>query len=269
MLKLRVITGLILAAAGLAALFGLPGPAFATVTGIVFLGLGGREFARLARLAPGAPRLGYAAAVMTTGALAWSLLVPAAPYWLWALLCLLWLWPALWMAGFRGVAEAAPYHPPARLAVGITTLVPGWLALAWLQTHQPWWVFLLLVVVSAADVGAYFSGRAIGGRKLAPRISPGKTWAGAFGALLCAPVLTALAAGLIPDTPLPPAAAAGVALVLVPVSIMGDLFISMLKRLVGLKDSGTLLPGHGGVLDRFDSLVAVLPFYALAVSWSI
>lgn len=269
MLKLRILTGLILATAGLIALFGLPPLAFAVITGGVFLGLGGREVARLARLTPGWPRAIYALAVIMLGTAGYCFVMPEPPAELWLVLGAIWLWPLFWLIRFRNVAGATGHHPPSRLILGAGILVAAWLALAWLQTIQPWWVFLLLVVISAADVGAYFCGRAIGGPRLAPAISPGKTWAGVAGAVVFAPMLTALAAWLIPASPFPPLLAACVATALVPISIMGDLFVSMLKRLVGLKDSGTLLPGHGGMLDRFDSIVAALPFYAMAVTWTV
>jgi phosphatidate cytidylyltransferase len=122
------------------------------------------------------------------------------------------------------------------------------------------WVFML---AWGADIGAYFAGHAFGRRKLAPRVSPGKTWEGVIGGLALALAVCALGAFWL--TPgwvgwLP------VIVLLVAVSVFGDLFESVLKRATGVKDSGTLLPGHGGVLDRIDSLLAVLPVFAVLLT---
>jgi phosphatidate cytidylyltransferase len=116
--------------------------------------------------------------------------------------------------------------------------------------------------VWVADTAAYFAGKRYGTRKLAPRISPNKTTAGAWGALAGAAAL-ALAAGLLlGERGLALAALVGLALLVVGASIAGDLFESLLKRQAGVKDSGTLFPGHGGLLDRFDSLFAAIPVFA-------
>jgi phosphatidate cytidylyltransferase len=131
---------------------------------------------------------------------------------------------------------------------------------------SPWLVVMLLILIAAADTFAYFTGRHFGGPKLAPRISPGKTLSGAAGGLIGAMVLTALSAAALPDSPFTPLTGALLGLGLGMISIAGDLFISLLKRQRALKDTSALLPGHGGILDRFDSLVAALPFFALAVA---
>ena len=145
-------------------------------------------------------------------------------------------------------------------------LVPLGLALplfAWLAaTHihamyqGPHWILWLLILVWGADIGAYFAGRAFGERKLAPQVSPGKTWAGVGGGLLLGGGVCAIALSVWQGFSL-----AGLALVagLVMVSVFGDLFESLLKRATDRKDSGNLLPGHGGMLDRLDSVMAVLP----------
>ena len=131
------------------------------------------------------------------------------------------------------------------------------------QPQGALWLIWLLLLVGVADVGAYFTGRAWGRRKLAPRLSPGKTWEGAAGGAL----LSALVGGGV-------LAAwgrlswflVGVTLLLIAVGVFGDLLESLLKREAGAKDSGTLLPGHGGVLDRIDSALAALPVFALLLS---
>jgi phosphatidate cytidylyltransferase len=116
----------------------------------------------------------------------------------------------------------------------------------------------------AADIGAYFAGRRFGRVRLAPQVSPGKTWEGLFGGLLLA-TLTSVGGGLLVGVP--PASMIPVGLGVAALSVVGDLTESMFKRSVGAKDSGHLIPGHGGVLDRLDSITAALPLFALALSW--
>ncbi|WP_418646673.1 phosphatidate cytidylyltransferase [Thauera butanivorans] len=147
---------------------------------------------------------------------------------------------------------------------GFVVLVPTALALAQLRAIGPWTLLATMAVVWVADIAAYFSGRAFGRHKLAPSISPGKTWEGAAGAVLAVLcfgfiVLASQRAGF------PGGVTATVTgLVLwTAVSIVGDLYESLLKRQAGLKDSGSILPGHGGILDRIDSLTSTLPMVAL------
>ena len=154
--------------------------------------------------------------------------------------------------------------------VGLIVLLPPALAMAHLRSVSPVLLLAVIAAVSVADISAYFTGRAFGRRKLAPEISPGKTWEGAGGAVVGVMIFGVLLAfGSSPEfarTPL--------VVVLLPllagftaVSIVGDLFESLLKRQAGLKDSGTLLPGHGGILDRIDSLTSTLPLVGLAALW--
>jgi phosphatidate cytidylyltransferase len=175
----------------------------------------------------------------------------------WVLLAPLWL--------FRGWR----IRNPLMLAItGWILLVPTWLALLRLQEY-PWLLLAVMGVVWIADSAAYFAGHCWGRRKLAPAISPGKTWEGVAGAAVAVTVYYLLVWHLgFGDwrTGLPFIAAALVA-VLLPLSIIGDLFESWMKRQAGVKDSGRLLPGHGGVLDRIDALTSTLPLAALAVAW--
>lgn len=192
---------------------------------------------------------------------AWAVL-PFTPF---RLACLVWLLMFAQLCFYRpGQAPNAYYRARGALnALAVTTF--GWMALAWLRAEVAgqWWLLTLLLIIWAADIGAYFTGRALGRRKLAPAISPGKTLAGLYGGLLAAAAVGALAAQFMPalaaNWKVLAILGAGTALV----SVGGDLFISMHKRTVGLKDSGRLFPGHGGVLDRLDSLLAGAPFFAL------
>ena len=163
----------------------------------------------------------------------------------------------IWLA--RGVS---PQHRIALLAAGFIILVPAALALAALPPLQ---VLAVLVLVWVADSAAYFVGRAWGRRKLAPSISPGKTWEGAWGGIAGALAYAIICRGLAGAVAWMPLVA-GAALLAV-LSIVGDLFESAAKRQAGVKDSGTLLPGHGGILDRIDSATATLPLAALLLPW--
>jgi phosphatidate cytidylyltransferase len=141
-------------------------------------------------------------------------------------------------------------------------LVPAWLALVVLHEHAPQLVLLLILLVVAADVGAYFGGRKFGRHKLAPAVSPGKTWEGVAGGLVAAMLMATAGIYWLHLTPLPFFALSALVVV---ASIVGDLTESMFKRHAGLKDSGSLLPGHGGVLDRVDSVTAAAPFFLIGL----
>ena len=162
-----------------------------------------------------------------------------------------------------------PTPVPAALAgiAGVLVLVPAWLALAAILAVPGRGAALTLVAlctVFAADIGAYFAGRRFGRVRLAPHVSPGKTWEGLFGGVLLA-MLTSVAGGLLVG--LPPESMFPLGLGIAALSVVGDLTESMFKRSVGAKDSGQLIPGHGGVLDRLDSITAALPLFALSLSW--
>ena len=155
----------------------------------------------------------------------------------------------------------------ARLVMGLWVLVPPWVAVLYLRglPHGEWLVLLGIALIAFVDIGAYFAGRALGGPKLMPRVSPAKTWSG-FSGGLGANLVLGLAVGLglgMADGRL--AAWLGVCALTALAAVVGDLLESMLKRHSGIKDSGALLPGHGGLFDRLDSLTAGLPVFALGL----
>jgi phosphatidate cytidylyltransferase len=179
---------------------------------------------------------------------------------------------ALWIALlFWSLALLWVFFCPRRVnrpmvaAAGMLALSLAWLALVRMRVDFAQGgraVMYCLLIVWIADSGAYFAGRALGVRKLAPAVSPGKTWAGLWGGLgACAvlAVLAAAAAGVPMQALLPVTLVAGL------FSVVGDLTESLCKRFAGLKDSGSLIPGHGGVLDRFDSLLAAAPLLMLGI----
>jgi len=155
-----------------------------------------------------------------------------------------------------------------RLLMGVILLVVAWVSLLYLryQADGQFWVVYVVAVVAAADVGGYFFGKMFGSRKLAPLVSPGKTWEGFVGGLIVSQLLALALFAYFSSAEQSPLPALAIFLLvtalLAAVSVLGDLLESLLKRGCGLKDSGSILPGHGGVLDRLDGLVAALPVFA-------
>ncbi len=260
MLKARVITALLLLAGFLAVLFLLPSAAVA-VTFALVTALAAWEWAGLMR-AGGAARIVFGGVVLLSCLLLslraealfpllWQL---AAAFWL--LLAPFWLWRG-WRLGALGYL------------VGWLLLVSTWAALLGLHGRSPLLLLAVMALVWAADIAAYFAGRAFGRHKLAPAISPGKTWEGVAGGIAGVLVYGLLASHYLPVTAgftwLPLAA---FLLLLTAFSIVGDLYESLLKRQVGMKDSSQLLPGHGGILDRIDSQIPILPLVALTLHWT-
>ncbi|MGQ7274436.1 phosphatidate cytidylyltransferase [Marinobacter sp. V034] len=269
MLKTRVITALILAPIAIGCIFFLPPLGFALFTGII-ISIGAWEWANMAGLTQQVARVAYAA--VTALILFWllhatanSVLIGSAVWWCVALL-LVRSYPA-------GSALWSPIV--VRLVMGLLVLVPAWVGLNHLRSGQFQLasldnnLLLLLYVfciVWVADIGAYFAGRAFGKAKLAPRVSPGKSWAGVWGGL-AAVIALAVIVGLVIGCDLQSGALLVVISVVTgAVSVLGDLLESMLKRFRGIKDSSQLLPGHGGIMDRIDSLTAAIPVFALGIT---
>lgn len=239
----------------LAALFLLPRGGLAGFVAAV-LAAAAYEWARLCRLGRLAAG-GYAAALAAAFGAAVILEAHAHPAWFvasalfWLLVAPAWLW--------RGVQ---PAHAAALAVAGFAVLVPAALALVALG---PALALLVLALVWSADITAYFVGTRIGRHKLAPAVSPGKTWEGAAGGLLGALAYAIICAAAATDVAWLPYLAA--AALLAAASILGDLFESAAKRQASVKDSGRLLPGHGGILDRIDSATSTLPLAALLAPW--
>ena len=259
-LRARILTALLLAAVVLVVLLWLP-PEVAVALISVTIFLAGYEWARFARLDTRSARFAYAAAMLL--ALTGVEMLVTDPRWLELVLRVAALW---WLLAFVWLAVKA--RAGGRLAsagAGFIVLVPAGIGLSHLVTLQPdgqLYLLYLLVLIAAADVGAYFGGRRFGRRKLAPHVSPGKTWEGFAAGMLAAAVVAAAGAELF-DKPFWPWLFLCELVALV--SVVGDLTESMFKRHVGLKDSGRLLPGHGGILDRIDSLTAAAPTFLLGL----
>ena len=274
MLRQRVITALILLFALLFAVFFLPQIAWLLLVGLLLvvaaaewcglIGLRGIGAVVYCAVAAG---LFFAACLV--GGLAGSGL-PASPQ---ALIVLFGIGAAFWLLAVPlWLSGKWPLRAGGAGAIaGCLVVLPAGLALVHLRAVSPWLLMAAMAVVWVADIAAYFVGRAIGRRKLAPDISPGKSWEGALGAVAFVIVYGFVVAWGWPELGLPsvsnPSSILGFAAALVlitAVSIVGDLFESLAKRQAGVKDSGNILPGHGGVLDRIDSLTSTLPLVSLA-----
>ncbi|MGV2832435.1 phosphatidate cytidylyltransferase [Pseudomonas shirazensis] len=270
MLKQRIITALILLPIALAGFFLLQGGDFALFIGCVVT-LGAWEWARLAGLMAQPMRIAYAAVVAAALMLLY-LLPELAPWVLGA--AVIWWGLATWLVLTYPRSSELWSSAACRLLIGLLVLLPAWQGLVLLK-HWPLGNFLILsvmVLVWSADIGAYFSGRAFGKRKLAPHVSPGKSWEGVYGGLGVS-LLIALGVGLVRDWGIGQLLLGLLgAVVVVMASVVGDLTESMFKRREGIKDSSNLLPGHGGVLDRIDSLTAAIPMFAVllwAAEWGV
>jgi phosphatidate cytidylyltransferase len=266
MLRLRVITAVALVVVLLGALW-LGPRAFATFAAVAF-GAAMFEWLRLAAWPAPAAIAGGVAGAGLLAVLQWTgIELEGQPLRaLVALTCLAWLGVAAWLVNAERNNRLTMHNDVVALLLPLL-LGGAWFALIALYRHGALYLFSTLAVVWIADIAAYFAGRAFGKRKLAPHISPGKTWAGAGGAVgtvvlagwgvwAAWPQGDLFSNGLFARSP--QLAVITLAL-LVAISIVGDLFESLLKRHAGVKDSSRLLPGHGGVLDRIDALLPVLP----------
>ena len=269
MLAKRVVTAAVLLAILLPAIFAAPDWAWGLVS-LVFLAVAAHEWARL--LPPPTRERRAAVVVVAVGlaALAWRVRAPWPEH---ALVAACLALTAFWaLLGPNRLARHAAHR--GGWPLGAALLLGCWIALYELRVIGPLALVSSMAVVWVADIGAYFVGRAIGRRKLAPSISPGKSWEGAIGGALSVLVLgfafaaapwsagAPWLAASLPSTlaaSLPPALAALALVALVALSIVGDLHESLLKRRAHVKDSGAILPGHGGVLDRIDALVPAMP----------
>ncbi|WP_434984241.1 phosphatidate cytidylyltransferase [Vreelandella zhaodongensis] len=260
MLKQRIITAAWLAPLTLIGLFGLQGGAFALFTALIVL-LGAWEWTNLAGITCQRKRLSLVAAMAVLMLMMWLTGAAFAAWPLW-LAALGWLVNLYWVTRYPNAGQQWQ-ATSRRLLMGVWVLLPCWVGFNVLRDSGAIWLLFVLLLVWTADIGAYFAGRRWGKNKLAPKVSPGKSWEGVFGGL-AATSLLALAFAIWQ----PVSVAGGIALIVIAaivtlVSVLGDLLESMLKRYRDIKDSSQLLPGHGGVLDRIDSLTAAIPVFAL------
>lgn len=261
MLRQRILTALILAPIVLVTLTVLPPVATWILLSALVL-MGAWEWTAFPGFANVRLRIVYFAAIALAMVASWHFSDSDA-----GLQTLLYIAAAWWLVAFVWITTYPKATALLATLAGFFILVPAWTALARLSLshqHGRVLVLLLLLLVIAADVGAYFAGRYLGRLKLAPRVSPGKTWEGVLGGLLAASAVALVASWLLEVRTGPfLALCAGVVIA----SVVGDLTESMFKRYAGVKDSGTVFPGHGGVLDRIDSITAAAPFFVLGLGW--
>ena len=267
-LQQRLVTAGVLTPAVVVAVLLLPTAYFALLMAIVVC-LGALEWAEFVGSDVRGWRWFYVALVGACLLLLWFIVPRAWDIVVLALAALWWVATAGRLTRVDAVQQITGVSL-AMVPIGLVVLVPPWIAIVRLHAvadNGPWLVLSLMMLIWIADSVAYFAGRQWGRRRLAPALSPGKTLAGVYGALIGASAWGAL---LVPLLNLP--LGSGLLLVLLcaltaALSVVGDLYESLLKRRRGLKDAGSILPGHGGVLDRIDSMTAAAPFFALGLFW--
>ena len=258
----RVLTAVILAPLVILGVLYLSTPLFAAGLALVLL-LGTWEWTRII----GVQRRRFRSAVVLFNAVliafCWYFLAHTNYLYIAEIGALWWCIALLWLKRITFAQTKTLANAELKMFVGSLLMLPAWCAAVLLHEseHGARWTLFLFALIWCADIGAYFTGRKFGNKKLAPQISPGKTREGVYGGL-AASGLFAICFGLWTGKSLPDACLLmGLGLLTVVFSIVGDLFESLMKRHANLKDSGTLLPGHGGVLDRIDSLLAALPAF--------
>lgn len=263
MLRQRVLTALAIGPTSLVLIFFLGGGWFAAFVGLLVTACAW-EWSNLAGARSVMEKALFTVTLVALMALGWSTGIAGHVWPLWFglagwLLCLYWV--------IRYPRNTEQWGGRImRYVMGLWVLLPCWVGLL-LMRESPVWLFYVLFLVWGADIAAYFSGRAFGKRRLAPRVSPGKSWAGVYGALagtLVLSLIMALWQGFDVANTL---GLMFVSAIVTGASVLGDLNESMLKRYRGIKDSGNLLPGHGGLLDRVDSITAAVPIFALLAPW--
>ncbi len=274
MLKYRLLTAIILIPIVIAALFLLSPANFGLVV-IAVCALGAWEWAQFVGWHSQAKRIGLAvvfAAILL--AMQFSIFdinqfssEPMILYGLWA--GLIWWGIAIILVVTYPASASWGKSVVIRLLFGVLTIIPFYCGMMVLRTvgyqsdtfFGAWWLLYVMLLVWGADSGAYAFGRTIGRNKMAPKVSPGKTWEGLVGGLITAGIISWLFSAFAP-IPVMPDYLLVTSIIVVVVSVFGDLTESMFKRQSGIKDSSHLIPGHGGILDRIDSLTAAIPVFA-------
>jgi len=268
-LRARLISAAVMMPLVVYGVLALPLYLFALLLGLVLVA-GAWEWGQLVPLAGKALRLCYCAAVAGLMWLLWQTGPGSVIVWLLPLALLWWLFVLYWLTHPQICAQAQAACTGFKMLAGVLVLVPAWASLTALHGSSadgPMLTLGLLIMVWLADSGAYFAGRRWGRTRLAPVISPGKTREGAWGGLL-ASLLFALLAGALYSHSLRWTLACLLAVLLAMLfSIAGDLLESLMKRQSGIKDSGHIIPGHGGILDRLDSLLAAAPLFLAGFRW--
>ncbi len=265
-LKQRITTALVLVPLVVVGVLFLPTVWFGAMLAVV-VGLGAREWARLAGLSSRHSQQLYAVLTVVSLGFVWFVLNWQPGLVVLLLLALIWwLVAATWVIRYPASTAAWFAGVWRRTVIGLLVLVPAWAALVALHGYGeqgPRLILLLMLLIWGADSGAYFAGRKWGKDKLAPLVSPGKSWQGLWGGLVTSVLVAVLFINLFSIRVEHHLFFIAICIITVFFSVLGDLVESMFKRDAGVKDSGNLLPGHGGVLDRIDSLTAAAPVFVL------
>lgn len=285
MLKQRIITAAILAPIAIAAIFYLSLPWLAAAL-LVVMAIGAWEWGPLMGFDNKRRRIAFVLGISAAIIALWFVLPPEQIWlasegqektlnpiatWVLSIASIWWLFTIILIFNYPKFSNFWANHRSVRGIFGLFILVPTWLAFLVLRSadyhadefHGTRLLLLLFVLVWSADIGAYFAGKRFGKRKLMPNVSPGKTLEGFFGGNISAAVGMVIMGLIFNWHGGQIMMAVALALLISTVSVLGDLTESMLKRQAGVKDSGSILPGHGGVLDRIDSLTATAPVFAL------
>src|SRR3989338_1296438 len=267
MLKKRIITAVIAIPIALILILYVPSTYFAALAGLLILG-GAWEWSNFVGLEKNTARIIYVACVLI--GLLLAAFLPIA----WVLMIAWLVWCCIAVAIYRyqnNTATTGLQCVHARALSGFIILIATWVSIVTLQTQMQWQspysLIYLLCIVWAADVGAYFSGKYYGQSPLATRVSPKKTWAGFWGGLIAAMLIAAIGGIFLTHHFLSYIALMFLSLITILFSVIGDLGVSLFKRIRDVKDSGNFFPGHGGILDRIDSIAAASVVFVLGITF--
>lgn len=264
-LKARAITAAVLLVAALILILAFSTPWFAVAALILLISIGGVEWANLVSITEFKKGL-YVAFMLLLAYFSYKSATLS-----WFFVCLGFLWWFINLIMLIRYKEGTEYYrnnPFLLRASGFFVILSAWSAAVILHSQNAYLVLFLVLLVAAADTGAYFAGQYFGKHKLVPQVSPGKTREGLFGGFVAALIIGLIGASLLGLGEGKFSSLIYLSAIVALFSVVGDLFISLIKREAGEKDSGFILPGHGGILDRVDGLIATLPLFALGLHWS-
>lgn len=264
-LKKRIITALVLMIAAFIFILLFPTPWFAIIALILVVSIGGMEWANLVDLKD-FKQIAYVALMLLLAYFAYK---SETLSWFFVTLGFFWWFINLViLIRYKQGTDYYKNNPTLLRFAGYFVILSAWSAAVILHTHSPYLILFLVLLVAAADSGAYFAGKSFGKNKLVPQISPGKTREGLLGGFLAALLVALIGASLLGLGEGYFSSFIYLSAIVALLSVAGDLFISLIKREAGAKDSGSILPGHGGILDRVDGLIAALPLFALGINWA-
>ena len=266
MLKQRVITAVILGSSLVFAVFKLPNSVLEIILAAITL-IGAWEWSALVGIKKTIWKYLYVALIGIAMLLVWHFIQPHYENTFLMLVSLWWAGVVVLLALYKSSWLQSTWLKNLLVLSGFIVLVPAWVALTSLHEQGPKALMFFLVLVWVADIAAYFAGKRFGKIKLAPKLSPGKSCEGVLGALLASIVVAIIGLQMFTFSKQASLYFIGLCVLTALISVVGDLYESLLKRNAGVKDSGTILPGHGGILDRVDSITAAAPGYLLGLYW--